>query len=124
MLGINDFIIVSVVSNQSAKSSSTHNVRVDALNTIEKETTGNSHKRSVVQKQAYPAELCVTVRQAYGLTGTNYATHSAFLNGKPIDLDDTVSKNSEITLVQNDHTLQQAIPTIATHRILPRRTGS
>src|SRR5690348_7238637 len=92
MVGVNDFVVVVVVNDAPPRAPATNdNVRIAALNTIERDTRGNPHRRSAIQKQAYPAATCQTVRQAFGLTGTDWRTHRPFQNGKLLGLDDAVS---------------------------------
>lgn len=131
MYGITDFVIVIVVNNLDDSSKKPTNgfdrydtVRIAALRSIYADTIGNQHNRSDIQKQAYPASSVQTVRQAYGITGTNYDTHVAYRNGKLLALDDEVINYDEITLIHNDLNTNVAFRTAQVHRILPERKGS
>lgn len=131
MPSLNDFIIVTVVNALSADNKKETNyfttsvtVREAALKTIYKDSIGNQHAKSDIQKQAYPSSLITTVRQAYGLTGTDFTTHTPYVNGRQINLDDKVYKKTEIMLVKNTLNLVEAIKAASIHRILPERTGS
>ena len=131
MIGLNDFVIVIVVNAlaDSEKRSTnffdtTASIRLAAIKTMSEDTIGNAHARSDIQKQVFTSSSVKNVRQAYGFTGTNYATHSAYRNGKQLQLDDKVCKNEEIILIKNSLDVRHAIITAGTHRILPERTGS
>lgn len=131
MLGLNDFVIVTVVNALVPEDKKPTNyfdefatVRIAMLRTIHRDTIGNQHIRSDIQKQAYPSEQVKTVRQAYGLTDTDFTTHTPFRNGKLIELDSEVCKNTEIVLVKNGLNLREAIIVANVHRVLPERTGS
>jgi hypothetical protein len=130
MFGLNDYVIVTVVNALAAdeKKPTNHfdvasDVRTAALNSIQA-TTGNQHSRTNIQKQAYKPSRVTTVRQAYGLTGTRYATHLPYRNGKLIDLDDAVLKNSEIMLIREGLSVRHAVQTASCHRVIPNRLGS
>lgn len=131
MLGLNDFVIVVVVNAISEANkrpadffSQTATITLAAIKTMSQDTVGNPHARSDIQKQAYPSSFVKNVRQAFGATGTNFETHTAYRNGKQLQLDDKVCKNQEIILVKNGLNVRHAIITGNVHRVLPERTGS
>ena len=131
MLGLTNYVIVIVV-NQLANSEKKHTnwfdqvptVRLAALRSIYTDTTGNQHTRSNIQKQVYPFNQVATVRQAYGLTGTRYGTHTPYRNGVQITLDDVVSRRDEIILIRDGLSVEAALKAAQIHRILPDRRGS
>tara|TARA_R100001244_G_scaffold25113_2_gene25362 strand:+ start:26741 stop:27136 length:396 start_codon:yes stop_codon:yes gene_type:complete len=131
MLGLNDFVIIIVVNALSDDEKrptdfrdQTATVRLASIKTMSQDTIGNVHERSNIQKQAYPSESVKTIKQAYGITGTNFETHTPFRNGKQLQLNDGVSKNQEITLIRNGLNTKYAIITANVHRVIPERTGS
>lgn len=131
MLGLTDFVIVTVVNALNAEDKKPTDyfdefatVRIAMHRTINRDTKGNQYVRSDIQKQAYRSEQVENVRQAYGLTGTNFTTHTPFRNGKEIELDSEVCKNTEIVLVKNGLNVREAIVASNVHRVLPERTGS
>jgi hypothetical protein len=99
-------------------------IRIAALNSIYQDTIGNQHARSDIQKQAYLSDDVKTIRDAYGLTGTNYETHSPFINGHRVELDDKIVKNTEITLIKHGLSVKEATIAANRHRIIPERTGN
>ena len=142
MFGINDYVVVIVVNALSTEKppgddpddptpikkptdhfSVASDIRTAALNSIH-QTVGNQHSRTNIQKQAYESSRVPTVRQAYGLTGTRYATHLPYKNGRLITLDDKVLRNSEIMLIHKKLNVKHAVQTASRHRILPERLGS
>lgn len=142
MFGLNDYVIVTVVNALSVERPSNDDpsdptpvkkptshfdvastIHIAALNSIQ-DTTGNQHRRSNIQKQAYKSSRVPTVRQAYGLTGTSFATHLPYKNGKLITLDDAVLKNSEIMLIHRKLNVKHAVQTASCHRVIPERFGS
>ena len=131
MFGLNSFVVVIVInslSNSDKKDTNffdkTATVNLAAIKTMSEDTVGNVHAKSDIQKQAYDPALIKTVKQAYGLTGTNFNTHTAYRNGKRLTLGDMVYKNQEIKLIKNSLKLNEAMITSEVHRILPERTGS
>lgn len=128
MLGLKNFVIIIVVNSLAEKPTNhfdkASTVRVAARNTIYQDTTGNPHARSDIQKQAYSSELVTTIRQAYGITGTNYNTHNPFVNGRLVDLDNEVLRGTEIVLIKNGLNILHATIAANKHRILPERTGN
>ena len=130
MFGLRNVVIVIVVNSLvEGKKPTNHfdkatGIRVAARNSIYQDTIGNQHARSDIQKQAYDPEQVTTVRQAYGITGTNFNTHSPYINGQPINLDDEVVRNTEITIIKNGLSVRHATIAANRHRILPERTGN
>lgn len=131
MLGLTNFIIVIVVNSiDSDKKKFTNffdqvpSMRLAAYKTIYTDTRGNHHQRSDIQKQAYSSDKIKNVHQVYGLTGTNFTTHTAYKNGKQLSLDDPVNRSDEILLVKNELDLVRAMKVANVHRILPERLGS
>lgn len=131
MLGLTDYVVVIVVNaidSDDKKSANyfdrTSDIRTAALRSIYTDTVGNQHARSNIQKQAYTSDKVGIVRQAYGLTGTRYSTHSPFRAGKAISLDSTVNKFDEILLIKNRLDVEEAYKTAGVHRIIPERNGS
>ena len=130
MFGLTDYVIVIVVNALvEGKKPTNHfdkaaTIRIAALNSIYQDTIGNQHARSDIQKQAYPSSEVKNIRKAYGLTGTNYETHSPFINGHRVELDDEVTRNAEIVLIKNGLSVPAATIAANRHRIIPERTGN
>ena len=128
MLGLNNYVIVIVVNALAGgkktnffDSSST--IRGAALNSIQA-TTGNAHAKSNIQKQAYPLKSVKTIKDAYGLTGTNFTTHSPYINSKLMDISGVISGSVEIILIKNGLNPREAISAASKHQILPMKTNS
>jgi hypothetical protein len=130
VFGLTDYVIVIVVNALVEGRKPTNHfdkaatIRIAALNSIYQDTIGNQHARSDIQKQAYPSSDVKTIRNAYGLTGTNYETHSPFINGLRVELDDEIVKNTEIVLVKHGLNVKAATMAANRHRIIPDRTGN
>lgn len=129
MFGLTDYVIVIVINALNSEDKKPTNffdnastIRVAARNTIYRDTIGNQHARSDIQKQAYLSERVPTIREAYGLTGTRYGTHTPYINGKPVSLDENVIPRTEVVLIKNDLHTSQALKTAGMHRIIPMRT--
>jgi len=87
MLGLTDYVVVIVVNaalNENKKPTdfftTANTTMVSATNSVF-QSMGNQHARTNIQKQAYPSDRVKNVRQAYGLTGTNFNTHTPYING-------------------------------------------
>jgi len=131
VFGLTDFVIVTVVNalEEENKKPTNHfdvasTIAVAAQNTVHQDTTGNPHRRSNIQKQAYPSSSIPTIREAYGFTGTNFNTHIPYINGIQKTISDIVRPRSEIVLIRNDIVAKEAILRANRHRIIPDRTGS
>lgn len=127
MYGLKNFVIVVVVNGFNQKPTNFFDrattISVAALNSIKAGTTGNIHARSDVQKQAYPSELVKSVRSAYGLTGTNFDTHTPYISGKKVSLDQALLPETEIFLIKNDLVPSEAIKLAGVHSVIPSRTN-
>jgi len=130
VFGLRNVVIVIVVNSLAEGKKPTDHfekaatVRIAARNTIYQDTIGNQHARSDIQKQAYDPGQVTNVRQAYGITGTNYFTHTPYINGRLVNLDDKVLNNTEVMLVKNELNVARATVAANKHRILPERTGN
>lgn len=131
MLGLTDFVIVIVINAiDSDEKRSTNffeqvpSIKLATRRIIYTDTRGNPHRRSNIQKQAYPSDKIQNVHQAYGLTGTNFTTHTPYKNGKQLSLNDNVNRFDEIILIKNGLDTSRAMKTVNVHRILPERLGS
>lgn len=130
MFGLTDFVIVIVVNAVDSNKKTTNHfdivstTLIAAENSIQQDTTGNPHRRSDIQKQAFPSDSITTIRQAYGFTGTNFNTHMPYVNGKLKSLSDVVRAQSEVVLIKNGIVPREAFVRITQHRIIPDRTGS
>ena len=126
MLGKTGFIIVTVVNSfqrsdlkQTNYFDNYQTVRISAMRGIQ-DSLGNQQEYTDIQKQAYDPKKVKFIWQAYGLTGTNYYTHTAYINGKQVDRNDTVNKNQEILLIKNGlRILRAAVPPKSQISILP-----
>lgn len=130
MYGLTDYVIIIVVNQVFSPLKrptnyfdTTTDNRLAAEKGI-KETIGNYHARSDIQKQAYHYSKISSIRQAYGITGTKYDTHTPYRNGKQLTLDDKVNRKDEIILVRNDLPVHVVTPKAGVHRIIPDRVGS
>ncbi len=129
MLGLNNYVIVIVVNaifdsdKKPTDFFKATTAMVAATNSIQ-QATGNVHNRSNIQKQAYIYSKVPNVRAAYGLTGTNFDTHSPFINGKEVSKDATLARNVEIILINNNIQLNLALDAANVHKIIPSRTSS
>ena len=127
MLGINNYVIVTVV-NALAGGKPTNffdqasTTRVAAANSIYA-SMGNQHAKTDIQKQAYPYKLVKSVRAAYGITGTNFGTHVAYINGQRISPNATLVNGSEIVLIRNDLNPQEAQIAASRHQLLPSKNN-
>jgi len=129
MLGLNNYVIVVVVNALSVdkkptdffdKATTTMNA---ALNSIQA-SIGNPHAKSNIQKQAYPLGLVKTIREAYGITSTNFSTHTPYINGKRMDINSIIRGPAEILLIKNNLNPKEAIIAASGHRALPMRSNS
>jgi hypothetical protein len=128
--GLTDYVIVIVVNQVFSPAKrptnyfdETASISIAAQKGI-RETRGNYHAKTDIQKQAYHYSKVTTIRQAFGITGTKFDTHTPYRNGKQLSLDDTVNRRDEIMLIQNDLPSHVAVPKAGVHRILPERSGS
>jgi hypothetical protein len=129
VLGLNNYVIVIVVnaifdSNKKPTDFFKATTAMVAATNSVQQATGNVHNRSNIQKQAYIYSEVPNVRAAYGLTGTNFDTHSPFINGKEVSKDATLARNVEIILINNDIQLNLALDAANVHKIIPSRTSS
>ena len=128
MLGINTYVIVIVVNALTEKKPTNYfdtfpNIRTAAMNSIQA-SMGNQHSKTNIQKQAYPPEQVKSIRAAFGITGTNFGTHSPYINGKRMSLDSVLVNKTEVVLVKNGLDVAEALVIAGKHRILPERTNS
>lgn len=127
MFGLTDYVVVIVVNNLSTEDKrrtnyfDAGNIRV-ATNCALRDTLGNVHAKSDIQKQAYNYQQVTNVRMAFGITGTNFNTHTAYRAGKAISLNNSVCRKDEIILVRNGLDVNVAIQAANRFRILPERT--
>jgi len=131
MFGLTDYVIVIVVNALKHEDKKPTNyfdrtamVWIAALRTIYTDIIGNQHRRSTIQKQAYPSSSVKTVKQAYGLTGTKFDTYTPYRNGRPISIDSKVNKFDEIILIKDGLDIDEAIKTANIYRVIPDRKGS
>lgn len=128
MLGLNNYVIVIVINALSTNKkptnyfTTTKNTVVAALNSIS-DSMGNQHARTNIQKQAFTPSQVSSVRAAFGITGTNFGTHSAYINGKKMNLNSTVVNKTEIVLIKNGLNVKEALKIANKHRIIPERTN-
>lgn len=126
MLGLNDYIIVIVVNaigpNKKPTNyfDTTSNIMTAALNSIQ-DSMGNQHARTNIQKQAFPSDLVTSIRGAFGITGTNFNTHSPYVNGQRMSLDANLINKTEVVLIKNDLNVREALLAASRHQILPSR---
>ena len=128
--GLNSYIIVTVVNaiksvnkkptNFFDKASTIMNA---ALNSIQA-SMGNQHDKTNIQKQAYPPDFVRTIRAAYGITGTNFDTHTPYINGKRVGLDGALLNGTEIILIKNELDHREALIIAGKHQVLPMKTNS
>lgn len=127
MFGLTDFVIVIVVNNLLADSKrpttyfQSGNIRVAANNAI-RDTLGNPHARSDIQKQAYHYLDVPDIKAAFGLTGTNFMTHTAYRGNLALAPDDAVNRKDQIVIIRDDLDLNVAIQAANRFKILPERT--
>jgi hypothetical protein len=129
MASINSYVIVTVVNAIGADKKPTNffdkasNIMTAALNSIQA-SMGNQHAKTNIQKQAYPPDFVKTIRSAYGITGTNFGTHSPYINGKRMSLDGVLMNGTEIVLIKNGLNVREALVAASQHQVLPTRTNS
>lgn len=126
MFGLTNYVIVIVVNNLSVEDKrrsnyfDVGNIRV-ATNCALQDTIGNPHAKSDIQKQAYNYLNVPDVKSAFGLTGTNFTSHSAYRAGKILNLNDLVNRKDEIVIIRNGLDVNLALQTANRFRILPER---
>ena len=131
MLGLTNYVIVIVINalddyekKQTDWFNQVPTIRLAALRSIYSDTIGNQHIRSDIQKQAYNFDSVKTIRQAYGITGTKFDTHTPFKNGVQLSIDDNVKRKDEIVLIRNNLDVIRALKMTQNHRLLPDHLGS
>ena len=125
MLGVNNYVIVVVINSLNGKPtdyfSQASTLSVAAFNSIKSGTTGDYHSRSDIQKQAYDPEMVKSVRGAFGITGTKFETHTPYISGQQVSLDQSITKNTEIVLINNNLAVKTALEFASRHAIIPWR---
>lgn len=118
-IGINNNVIVIVVNNrQNIQYFDTIlNNRTIAARMIHNHTK-NWHKTTIIQKQAFDPQNIKTVSDAYGLTSTNFNTHSAYINGIKVDRNSKIKNGTTIVLIDNKLNIKQSIILGSKHTII------
>lgn len=127
MLGLNNYVVVIVINALVNKPTNFFDgattISVAAFNSVKAGTTGNYHAKSDIQKQAYDANQVKNVRTAFGITGTNFGTHTPYINGKQVSLEQDIVPRTEIVLIENSIAVDAALQSVTRHSILPSRTN-
>jgi len=128
MPSLNDVVVVIVVNAISIGKKQTNyfdtsvNTITSASNSIQ-DSMGNQHARTNIQKQAYSSTVVKTIKGAYGITGTDFTTHSAYVNGKLMNVSSSLTNGSEVVLIKNDLNPREALLSASRHQLLPMKTN-
>lgn len=123
MFGLTNHVIVIVINEVLTDTSQDNSpIEVKARCLLRTGTIGNQQAKSRIQKQAFNPKSVPDVRTAYGITGTDWATHSAYKNGLLIGLNDSVRRNDQIVLIRNDIDPEVGFRLANQFALLPERT--
>ncbi len=124
MLGINNYIIITVVNalidTTKAYFDKASTIKRAAYNSMY-DSIGNQHNKEIIQKQAFPVSLVPDVKTAYGITSTKFETHTAYFNGRVLDISSSLKNKTEIILINNNINVEHATILASKQPIMPSR---